>query len=122
MATYETEVHVLPKSGVIKKISSKELVPGDIIEITDKMTLPCDAIMLKGLSILNESMLTGMPPYCVFNKLQGESIPVIKTPLPENDDKTVYSVEADNKHTLFAGTIVVQSRPSKSDQRVTRYV
>jgi cation-transporting ATPase 13A3/4/5 len=51
-------------------MNSLELVPGDIIEIEDNMTMPCDAILLNGQTIINESMLTG------------ESIPVLKMPLP----------------------------------------
>jgi len=51
-------------------MNSLDLVPGDIIEIEDNMTMPCDAILMNGQVIVNESMLTG------------ESIPVLKMPLP----------------------------------------
>lgn len=40
-------------------ISSNELVPGDIIEITDDLLLPCDAVLLGGSVVCDESMLTG---------------------------------------------------------------
>lgn len=54
-------------------INSSELVPGDVIEIPENVFMPCDAILLNGTTIMNESMLTG------------ESIPVVKNSLPYND-------------------------------------
>ena len=48
-----------------KMIKSKELVPGDIIAIPQG-EIPCDAIVIQGSCVMNESMLTG------------ESIPAIK--------------------------------------------
>jgi cation-transporting ATPase 13A3/4/5 len=85
MATYICTVHLHIKTGIYlfyfhnimqgptSTVASTELVPGDIIEITDQFTLPCDLILLSGVAILNESVLTG------------ESVPVIKTPIPENE-------------------------------------
>jgi cation-transporting ATPase 13A3/4/5 len=75
------------------KINSAELVPGDVIEIPEDKAMPCDLILLTGSCIVNESMLTG------------ESIPVIKSALPFNND--VYNVEADAKHTIYGGTKVI---------------
>lgn len=42
-------------------ISSSELVPGDVYEVTDPVLsqFPCDSILLSGDCIVNESMLTG---------------------------------------------------------------
>jgi cation-transporting ATPase 13A3/4/5 len=62
--------------------------------------MTCDAVLLNGTCILNESMLTG------------ESVPVIKTHLPpvtESSDE-IYDVEAHKRSTLFNGTRVVQTR------------
>lgn len=55
-------VRVLRNSGIVEDISSAELVPGDIIELPSNKqgTLPCDAILLTGVCVVNESMLTGM--------------------------------------------------------------
>jgi cation-transporting ATPase 13A3/4/5 len=41
--------------------SSEDLVPGDVFEISDPNlhVYPCDAILLTGDCIVNESMLTG---------------------------------------------------------------
>ncbi|EAR98784.2 E1-E2 ATPase family protein (macronuclear) [Tetrahymena thermophila SB210] len=80
-----------------KKISSLDLVPGDIIEIPDGQILPCDVILLNGSSVMNESMLTG------------ESIPIIKSALPFNNNK--YHPNEDGKQsTLFAGTKCIEAR------------
>ena len=42
-------------------VSSEDLVPGDVFEISDPNlhVYPCDAILLTGDCIVNESMLTG---------------------------------------------------------------
>ena len=44
---------------------------------------------------------------CLFT---GESVPVTKTPLVHQDDEEAYSPGAHKRHTLFAGTRVVQTR------------
>ena len=76
-------------------------MPGDIIEIPSNhaSVMTCDAVLLNGTCILNESMLTG------------ESVPVVKAPLlePENSNE-IYNVETHKRHTLFNGTKVVQTR------------
>lgn len=84
---------------MFEEIPSELLVPGDIIEIPANHQMTCDAVLLKGTCILNESMLTG------------ESVPVVKSPLPqpENVNET-YDIEAHKRNTLFNGTIVVQTR------------
>lgn len=44
-----------------ENIPSSDLVPGDIIELPKhQATVVCDAVLLTGQCILNESMLTGM--------------------------------------------------------------
>ena len=81
------------------QISSEELVPGDLFEIPDDgLSLPCDAILIDGSVIINESMLTG------------ESTPVIKVRMP--DTENIFNTkEADSdKYILFGGTKVVQKR------------
>ena len=60
-------------------ISTTELVPGDIFEVQDDSIIPCDAIVLNGECIVNESMLTG------------ESVPVFKNSLPYS--KILYYME-----------------------------
>ena len=42
-----------------KILPSAELVPGDVIEIPPSGVIDCDAVLLDGLVVMNESMLTG---------------------------------------------------------------
>ncbi|KAK9746650.1 P5-type ATPase cation transporter [Popillia japonica] len=79
-------------------ISTEHLVPGDILEIpTNGCMMQCDALLLTGNCILNESMLTG------------ESVPVTKTPFPHLPD-LYYNPKEHARHTLFCGTNVIQTR------------
>ncbi|CAN9503180.1 unnamed protein product [Ophioblennius macclurei] len=85
----------------IEQAMSTELVPGDVITIpANGMIMPCDAILVQGTCIVNESMLTG------------ESVPVTKTSLPcvGKDSEVGYNMEEHKKHTLFCGTDVIQTR------------
>ena len=80
-----------------REISSNDLVPGDIILVPERIKMPWDAIQLTGSSIMNEAMLTG------------ESIPVIKNPLP-NLANELYDPEEAKNYTIFSGTEVIQNR------------
>ncbi|XP_062987775.1 polyamine-transporting ATPase 13A3 [Elgaria multicarinata webbii] len=89
----------------IEEILSTDLVPGDIIVVPlNGMIMPCDAVLVSGTCIVNESMLTG------------ESVPVTKTnlPRPTEDPRSpegdAYSPEGHRRHTLFCGTTVIQTR------------
>ncbi|XP_055738736.1 polyamine-transporting ATPase 13A3-like isoform X2 [Salvelinus fontinalis] len=85
----------------VEEAMSTELVPGDVIVIpANGMIMPCDAVLVHGNCIVNESMLTG------------ESVPVTKTSLPGSgeDGAGLYSIEEHKRHTLFCGTHVIQTR------------
>lgn len=87
--------------NVFEEIDSTNLVPGDVIAIpSDGCIMPCDAVLLMGTCIVNESMLTG------------ESVPVMKSSLPLNDEDETdfYDPERHKRHTLFSGTNVIQTR------------
>uniref|UniRef100_A0A8C1KZX2 ATPase 13A3 n=1 Tax=Cyprinus carpio TaxID=7962 RepID=A0A8C1KZX2_CYPCA len=85
---------------------STDLVPGDVIVIpSNGIIMPCDAVLICGTCIVNESMLTG------------ESVPVTKTDLPNpqqdikgEDGDAIYSTEEHKRHTLFCGTNIIQTR------------
>ena len=48
------------KDDVYEKIESTQLIPGDIIEVPSfGCTMQCDAVLVSGNVIVNESMLTG---------------------------------------------------------------
>uniref|UniRef100_A0A672UTY7 ATPase cation transporting 13A2 n=1 Tax=Strigops habroptila TaxID=2489341 RepID=A0A672UTY7_STRHB len=97
MAKMSVGVRVHRPSGEEMAVSSADLVPGDCISLpADGMLVPCDAALLTGECMVNESMLTG------------ESVPVMKTPLPAGS--TIYSPEEHRRHTLFCGTQVIQAK------------
>ncbi len=65
--------------------------------------MSCDAVLIAGTCIVNESMLTG------------ESVPVTKSSLPlldhgDEGHEDAYDPERHKRHTLFAGTAVIQTR------------
>ena len=86
-----------------------KLIPGDIFDASDPTltVFPCDAILLAGDAIVNESMLTG------------ESVPVSKLPVKDENLRAMSreakqgSSEVDNelaKHYLFSGTKIIRVR------------
>eukprot|EP00076_Gallus_gallus_P043592 XP_025009130.1 probable cation-transporting ATPase 13A4 isoform X1 [Gallus gallus] len=85
-----------------QELESHHLVPGDMVVLKEgKALLPCDAILISGQCIVNESMLTG------------ESIPVTKTQLPQADNLKpwkMHCAEDYKKHVLFCGTEVIQTK------------
>ncbi|KAL9877146.1 polyamine-transporting ATPase 13A3-like isoform 2-T10 [Glossina fuscipes fuscipes] len=89
---------IVNEKGGITEVPTHYLVPGDIIEIPPAgCTMQCDAVLLSGNCILDESMLTG------------ESVPVTKTPLPMKRD-VIFHKKDHTRHTLFCGTKVIQTR------------
>lgn len=85
------------------------MIPGDIFEASDSAlaVFPCDALLLSGDAIVNESMLTG------------ESVPVSKIPVKDENIRAMStevrqgSSEVDNelaKHYLFSGTKIIRVR------------
>lgn len=98
----------------VEKIPSEDLVPGDVILIENMSTMQCDAILLNGHVIVNESMLTG------------ESVPVTKIPVassgsyPASLDNRV-DIKEHSKHILFSGTQIIQTR-SYGDSKIKAVV
>ena len=105
LAKYETNVNVC-RDGVWEHITSIEVVPGDIVEVTTG-TVPCDVGLVSGSVVVNESMLTG------------ESLPIIKSPFDyeQADDKTFINFNRDG-HTVFSATSVMQLKPSTENGKV----
>ncbi|KAM8796346.1 polyamine-transporting ATPase 13A2 [Eudromia elegans] len=101
MAKVSVGVRVRRPGGGEAVVSSADLVPGDCISLPcDGALVPCDAALLAGECVLNESMLTG------------ESVPVMKTPLPAGGPaaRAAYSPEEHRRHTLFCGTQLIQAK------------
>ncbi|EGF82694.1 hypothetical protein BATDEDRAFT_9533 [Batrachochytrium dendrobatidis JAM81] len=87
---------------------SEELVPGDLFELESGQIpiVPCDAILLVGDCIVNESMLTG------------ESLPVSKSPATDQDICAINFEEEEpssssrmSRFFLFSGTEMIRVRP-----------
>ncbi|KAI9887777.1 MAG: hypothetical protein M1823_000418 [Watsoniomyces obsoletus] len=109
MSRFECDVRVL-RSGFWIYVSSMELVPGDVYEITDPALsqFPADSLLLSGDCIVNESMLTG------------ESVPVSKLPASDQSLKllnlTASSVPAGVARSfLFCGTKIIRARRPQDD-------
>ncbi|KAH9485007.1 putative cation-transporting ATPase [Psilocybe cubensis] len=89
------------KNGFWTETDSSELVPGDIVNLsTSHLSLiPADFFLLSGDAIVNESMLTG------------ESVPVSKTPVRDEDIIRWRDEKTENAKTfLYCGTKVVRIR------------
>ena len=85
--------------GTTEDVMTSELVPGDIIVVPDHgCQLLCDAVLLEGQAIMDESMLTG------------ESVPITKTSLARHPPELLYHSKEHEKHTLRCGTKVIQTR------------
>nr|XP_033777807.1 cation-transporting ATPase 13A2 isoform X5 [Geotrypetes seraphini] len=101
MVKMTVSVKVRRNSGEEDIVSSVDLVPGECIILPpDGFLLPCDAALLTGECMVNESMLTG------------ESVPEMKTPVPDGPQaaNTVYSPDEHKRHTLFCGTHIIQAK------------
>lgn len=84
------------RDGVEKHISSKLIVPGDIIKLTSGDLIPADCRVISHVNLqTNESMLTG------------ESLPVDKTTTEINKENLPLG---DRINMLYSGTIVVKGR------------
>jgi cation-transporting ATPase 13A3/4/5 len=95
-------VQVLRNGGETQELSSDTLVPGDILLIPPHgCVLQCDAVLMTGTVIVNESMLTG------------ESMPITKVAMVESDEeheRQIFSLKEHSKHVLYCGTQVLQTR------------
>ena len=105
MARFTCSVPVLREHSW-RIVESDELIPGDVIDVSDLHLLPCDALLVDGDCIVNESMLTG------------ESIPISKTTATDfavrKLDISAHDLPVDvSKHVLFCGTKIVRARPGE---------
>lgn len=109
ISKFSCEVRVW-RNGFWKQIESIELVPGDVFEVDPSLSIiPCDALLINGECVINESMLTG------------ESVPVTKVSstsetvqyLSENFTSPILA-----KSFLYNGTKLLKMK-SPNDEPVT---
>ncbi|KAI0167063.1 hypothetical protein GGR52DRAFT_556774 [Hypoxylon sp. FL1284] len=111
ISRFECDVRVL-RNGFWANVSSSDLVPGDVYEISDPSLtqFPSDSLLLSGDCIVNESMLTG------------ESVPVSKIPATDetleimNLSASTVSPDA-ARHFLFCGTKIIRARRPQDNSR-----
>ncbi|CAM9745787.1 unnamed protein product [Lampetra fluviatilis] len=101
-------VTILGRDGTSRDTTSTEVVPGDVITFpSNGGIMPCDAVLVSGSCVVNESMLTG------------ESVPVTKSTLPRREgDAPWVSAGAEDfrRFVLFCGTRLIQTRPGAADK------
>ncbi|XP_025196662.1 probable cation-transporting ATPase 13A3 isoform X1 [Melanaphis sacchari] len=97
--TYNNDIYtVLRRDEESVKVRAQYLVPGDVIVIPPGgCNIACDALLLSGNCIVDESLLTG------------ESEPITKSP-PLSIEEFCYSSSSHKHHTLYCGTKILQSR------------
>ena len=47
------------RNGQVIKISSVDVVPGDVVFLKDSVKIPFDGLILEGSALINECTLTG---------------------------------------------------------------
>uniref|UniRef100_A0A915N7J8 Homeobox domain-containing protein n=1 Tax=Meloidogyne javanica TaxID=6303 RepID=A0A915N7J8_MELJA len=96
------------------KLSSDQLICGDIISITstkagEEKSIPCDLLLLRGHAICDEAMLTG------------ESIPQMKESIEELERERIFDSNIDSRlHVLFGGTKILQHTPPAKNEAGTK--
>jgi len=97
------EVRVI-RDGVSYMVGSAGLVPGDVIEINARLTLPCDLVLVRGSVEVDESALTG-------DTTHAQKISVFS----ESSSTNHNSVVVQQENTLIGGSKII-SYKSKDDE------
>ncbi|KAF8070552.1 hypothetical protein FPV67DRAFT_1487805 [Lyophyllum atratum] len=111
ISRFSCKVDVLIDGRWVER-DSTNLVPGDVVNLSnfDSSLLPADLFLLSGDAIVNESMLTG------------ESVPVSKIPMKEEDLVRWQNFKEENsKCMLYCGTKVVRIRGNISPDGSSRH-
>ncbi|KAI8928106.1 hypothetical protein BC831DRAFT_434466 [Entophlyctis helioformis] len=102
------------RDGVLKHIDASELVVGDAVILSASETplggtnVFCDMVLIQGECVMDESALTG------------ETVPVVKIPLPfipsdgANPDETILNSDRHKGHILFGGSRFGEIKPKKN--------
>eukprot|EP00045_Choanoeca_perplexa_P013939 m.160633 g.160633 ORF g.160633 m.160633 type:complete len:1284 (-) comp16506_c0_seq1:50-3901(-) len=95
-AIAQPEGAVVKRDGHWLRVPAREVVIGDLLWINPNTAMCCDAVLVQGSAVCDESSLTG------------ESTPVRKVAF-SSAGKSSYTVGSDAAHTLYSGTTVNQS-------------
>jgi cation-transporting ATPase 13A3/4/5 len=98
------------RDGQWQDLSTADLVPGDVFEVVEGKTTPCDGVVLSGNIVADESSLTGEP------------LPIRKFPLRHQDDATYDRMGASKISTIFSGTTISQAERTEKDTPVCALV
>ncbi|RCI03520.1 hypothetical protein CU098_010396, partial [Rhizopus stolonifer] len=109
MAEFTDNINIL-RDGQWREVSTSDLVPGDVFEVVEGKTAPCDAIVLTGNIVADESSLTGEP------------LPIRKFPVRSNDPTPYDSMGSGKIHTIFSGTTISQAQRTEHGTPVTALV
>ncbi|KAI8076794.1 uncharacterized protein BX664DRAFT_343939 [Halteromyces radiatus] len=105
MAEFTDTVFIL-RDGEWQSRSTADLLPGDIFQVDEGKNTPCDAVILSGNIVVDESSLTGEP------------LPIRKFPLRVDDVSQYDRMGSGKISTIFAGTTISQAQPTEKQQRV----
>lgn len=109
MAEFTDRCRIL-RDGQWQDMSTADLVPGDVFEVAEGKTTPCDGVVLSGNIVADESSLTGEP------------LPIRKFPLRQQDATTYDRMGASKISTIFSGTTISQAERSEKDTPVCALV
>ncbi|KAI9276272.1 hypothetical protein BY458DRAFT_472850 [Sporodiniella umbellata] len=109
MAEFTDRIQIL-RDGQWLETSTSALVPGDVFEVSEGKTAPCDAVVLTGNIVADESSLTGEP------------LPIRKFPVRQDDPTPYDKMGAAKISTIYAGTIISQAQRTESDTPVMALV
>ncbi|KAG1034255.1 hypothetical protein G6F25_009812 [Rhizopus arrhizus] len=109
MAEFTDVIKILRDNQWVEA-STSALVPGDVFEVAEGKTAPCDAVVLSGNIVADESSLTGEP------------LPIRKFPLRKDDPTRYDKIGAAKTSTIYAGTIISQAQRTESERPVTALV
>jgi cation-transporting ATPase 13A3/4/5 len=109
MAEYTDSVKIY-RDGKWGEYSTADLVPGDVFEVEEGKTTPCDGVVLTGNIVADESSLTGEP------------LPIRKFPVRRDDTTSYDKMGAGKISSIFAGTTISQAERTEAKVPVTALV
>lgn len=90
-----------------------ELLPGDVVKIlprSDRLSVPCDLLVVQGSCAVDESILTG------------ESVLQLKEDISSREDSEALDTKSHKVHILYGGTDIVSWTGTKGPSELRCYV